>query len=343
MKVGLRTETEEVWSIGKFRGPELPLFIYLLGLLLLSLACRAGVSQGTAGLDPGDHRRTLEAQGLSRSYLIHVPPQAADGKPMPVVLNFHGGGGNAQGYQDYVLMDELADEKGFLVVYPNGTGPFEGRLLTWNAGTCCGYAEENQVDDVAFIRDLVEDLGTVVPLDADRIYATGLSNGAMMSYRLAAEAPDLVRGIAPVAGAMVLEASALTEPVAVIHFHSVDDPRALYQGGLGPPFPFTNSRVMHNPVDEVIADWAAHNGCSPEPVQGATLTGEPDSRNEGQTAIRFAYEGCLEGSPVVFWKLTVAGHVWPGGMPDYLSRILGPSTDLIDANREMWAFFTELP
>jgi polyhydroxybutyrate depolymerase len=260
-----------------------------------------------------------------------------------VLLNFHGGGGNAQGHKDYVQMDALADEKGFLAVYPNGTGPIESRLLTWNAGTCCGFAMENKIDDVEFVRALIDDLGSQVPIDTDRIYATGLSNGGMMAYRLAAEAPDLVKAIAPVAGAMVLEASNLSQPVPVMHFHSIDDPRALYHGGLGPSFPLTDNRVRHNPVEEVIAAWATLNSCGSGPLMGEMLEGEPGTRNEGHTAVKLTYSDCTDGAEVILWKLTGAGHVWPGGTPGYLTRILGPSTDLIDANREMWAFFTELP
>ncbi len=253
-------------------------------------------------------------------------------------------GATRQGHKEYVQMDVLADERGFLVVYPNGTGPFEDRLLTWNAGTCCGYARDNQIDDIEFVRVLLDDLGAQIPIDAERVYATGLSNGAMMSYRLAAEAPDRISAIAPVAGAMVAgEDFTPSQPVPVLHIHSVDDPRALYDGGLGPPFPFTNARVFHKPVEEVVATWVAHNGCASQPVVEEVLTGEPETQNEGQTATRISYGNCTAGANVVLWKMTVAGHVWPGGTPDYLTRVLGPSTDLIDANQEMWAFFSQLP
>jgi len=101
-------------------------------------------------------------------------------------------------------MDKLADRETFVAVYPNGTGRFGNRLLTWNAGACCAYAMSNNVDDVGFVRALVTKLTESIPIDRRRIYATGLSNGAMMSHRLAAEAADLIAAIAPVAGGMVV-------------------------------------------------------------------------------------------------------------------------------------------
>jgi polyhydroxybutyrate depolymerase len=233
-------------------------------------------------------------------------------------------------------MDRLADREAFLAVYPNGTGRFDKRLLTWNAGSCCGYAAMKNVDDVGFVRALIDRLTQAVPIDRRRIYATGLSNGAMMSHRLAAEAGDLIAAVAPVAGGMVVPAIKSTRAVPVMHIHSIDDPRALYAGGLGPPFPLTHSRVFHPNIDQVISRWASHNGCSVEP----TLTERRAERDgRGQSATRYVYSHCRDGTEVALWKLTGAGHVWPAGKQNVLERILGPSTEIIDANQEMWNFF----
>jgi polyhydroxybutyrate depolymerase len=284
-------------------------------------------------------RRELQHGGRPRVYYVHLPPQAAEGAPLPVVLNFHGGGGDAPGQECYSGMDALADEEGFIVVYPNGTSRFGEQLLTWNAGGCCGYAQDESVDDVGFVRAMIEDLAALAPIDRARIYATGLSNGAMMAYRLGAEAGDLVAAIAPVAGAMKLEAFAPIRRMPILHIHSVDDPRALYDGGTGPPFPLTNRQVDHEAVESVLALWAAFDGCPSEPVLTSALSGEPGTTNEGQTAEWWVYAPCSDGVEVDLWKLTGAGHVWPGGTPDYLTTVLGPSTSIIDANREMWTFF----
>jgi polyhydroxybutyrate depolymerase len=237
-------------------------------------------------------------------------------------------------------MDRLADQEGFLVLYPQGTGRFEGRLLTWNAGACCGYALEEDVDDVDFVLTALEDLTKRTPIDRDRVYATGLSNGAMMAYRLAVEASERITAIAPVAGGMVVDSFAPTRPVPVMHIHSADDPRAPYAGGLGPPHPLTHERVHHPSIEETLAQWTDNNGCPATPSMGPIVEGEPGSEDQGHTAVKHTYAPCQEGSSVVHWKLTGAGHVWPGGERDYLEVILGPSTTIMDANKEMWGFFS---
>ncbi len=158
----------------------------------------------------------------------------------------------------------------------------------------------------------------------------------MMAHRLAAEASDVIAAVAPVAGGMVLPAIKSDRAVPVMHIHSVDDPRALYSGGLGPPFPITKSQVFHPNVDEMIKRWASHNGCAAEPPVADRRV---DRSARGHSASKFVYGNCRDGAEVVLWKLTGAGHVWPGGKQKVLERILGPSTDIIDANREMWEFF----
>ncbi len=277
-------------------------------------------------LVPGDHAISIG----ERAYLVHVPDKLAENPAL--VLNFHGGGGNAPSHQKYVRMDALADREGFIVVYPEGTGPFDGRLQAWNAGTCCGSAVRNRVDDVAFVRRLLDDLARRQTYDPRRVYATGLSNGAMMAYRLAVELSARIAAIAPIAGAPVIERYATARSVPVLHIHSVDDPRAIYAGGLGPPFPMTDQRVQHSPVEESLALWARANGCN-EPMQ------QRQRRDwVGHTATLFAYPDCRE--EVLLWKLTGAGHVWPGGEQDYFPRLLGPGTEVIDANEEIWKFFS---
>jgi polyhydroxybutyrate depolymerase len=275
-----------------------------------------------------------------RSYRVHIPSLTSQGA-LPVVINFHGGGGNAAGQQKYTGMDGLADQEGFIVVYPDGTGFFPNRLLTWNAGFCCGYSQVQAIDDVEFILNVLDDLAGQVPVDGTRIYATGLSNGAMMAYRLALEAPDRIAAIAPVGGMLLDDIPVDAGPVPVMHIHSIDDPRAPYEGGYGPPFPFTNARVRHFSVESGLAAWVEHNHCAADPTLQEVFMGEPGSVNESQTAQKWVFAPCDEGVQVVLWRLSGAGHVWPGGRQGYLESILGPGSTIIDANDEMWSFFTQ--
>lgn len=299
----------------------------------------AGAGGSKAALDPGDHGFSLTHKQLQRSYLVFVPPQSAAGKPLPVVINFHGGGANARNQKSYSRMDQTAAREGFIAVYPNGSGGIGGRLLTWNAGTCCGQAAASQVDDVGFSIALLDDLARRTSVDRARIYATGLSNGSMMAYRLAAEAPARIAAVAGVAGAMTLPGFAPSLPLPVMHIHSVDDPRAFYNGGLGPYFPFTNTRVLHQPVDAMLGQWLALNACTAQPQVLGPVSGKPGAQDATHTATRYTYAPCRNGTEVVLWKLTGAGHVWPGGLQDYLTLVLGASTTVIDANAEMWRFF----
>lgn len=288
-------------------------------------------------LSPGNHDVHFKFGAVQRHYIVHVPP---DVNPKPaLVLNFHGGGAHAAQQQTYARMDALADRERFLVVYPDGTGPLIGRFLTWNAGACCGIAASGLADDLGFVRALLEDLERRQPYDRTRVYATGLSNGAMMSYRLAAELSDRIAAIAPVAGTMVLLRFAPARPVPVMHIHSVDDGRALYKGGLAAPFllQLGDTRVLHPPVEDRLAEWARFNGCGATPE--ATVQRQwtaPDGKPHSATL--YAYSQCR--AETLLWKLTGAGHVWPGGVLDYLPLLLGPGTQVIDANEEMWRFFT---
>ena len=309
-------------------------------LALVIALSAASTCVGAAQLEPGDHEFALTVQKLRRGYLVHVPPQAAAGKPMPVVLNFHGGGAHAAEQKRYSRMDEAAARDGYIAVYPNGSSGINGRLLTWNAGTCCGPAAELRVDDVGFVVALLEDLARRTPIDAARVYATGLSNGSMMAYRVAAEAPERIAAVAGVAGAMTLRSFAPALPVPIMHIHSVDDGRALYGGGLGPTFPFTNTRVFHESVDVMLGKWLAHDGCPKTPQVRGSFSGLPEAADASHTATRYIYGPCRGGTEVVLWKLTGAGHVWPGGLQNYLPALLGPGTTVIDANSEMWQFFS---
>ena len=307
-------------------------------VLLWSQAFADGRVQTRSGsLGPGDHTHSLPHNGRSRSYLVHVP-KAAVGRALPVVIAFHGGGGEAEGFKGYAGLDAIADREGFIVVYPYGTGPLPRRFLTWNAGECCAYAMTQKIDDVGFAIAVLDDLARRTTVDTRRIYATGHSNGAMMAYRLGAERANRIVAIAPIAGAYNLDRFAPANPVAVLHIQSVDDPRALYNGGLGPaPFPGSSMRSSHRPVEEGLERWRRHNGCSDR-------TRVVETRKEAkQTATLLEWEGCRPGGRVAHWKLTGVGHGWPGNRSAELGEaVIGPPTTLVSAGEEIWKFFKPL-
>ena len=304
----------------------------------LALGC-AGSASPDAPLAPGDHVRELAHDGRGRSYVLHVPPARAPG-PRPLLLAFHGGGGNGPGFQRYAGLDPLADRDGWLVAYPNGTNRlFDGRLLTWNAGGCCGFASDHGVDDVGFALALIDDVARRAAVDRARVYATGHSTGAMMAYRIAAEQPARIAAIAPVAGAMALDAFAPSRPVPVLHIHSVDDPLALYAGGLTESL---GREIRHRAVEAELGRWRSADRCPPEP---SVLDRRRRPARDGavHTATLLAWAPCAGGSEVRLWKLTGGGHGWPGSDPVLSERRMGPRTDVISAAEEAWAFLSRFP
>lgn len=298
-------------------------------------------AQGAANrFAAGDHTVSLRYDGRVRTYIVHVPRAAASGRALPVVLAFHGGGGEAEGFKEYAGLDAVAEREGFVVAYPNGTGPLRRRLLTWNAGECCGYAMNQGVDDVGFAMAVLDDLSRKTAIDPRRVYATGHSNGGMMAHRLGAERADRIAAIAPVAGAYDLDRFAPARPVGVLHIHSVDDPRALYGGGLGPAFPGTSVRSSHRPVMEGLERWRRHNGCAAEPRSLETRKGNAASGSANQTGTLLVWEGCAAGGSVAHWKLTGVGHGWPGNKAAARREgLIGPSTTIVIASEEIWKFF----
>ena len=124
---------------------------------------------------------------IERTYLVHLPSGFNGSENLPLVIAMHGGFGSADNLQNQSQLGEKADEEHFIVVYPEGVqgGVFD--IRTWNAGWCCGHASTTDVDDVGFINALLDKLIDDFPIDTDRIYATGMSNGGFMSYRLACE------------------------------------------------------------------------------------------------------------------------------------------------------------
>jgi len=303
------------------------------GFWLLIVLLSVSAMQASAA----NRRHTLEYQKLKRYYFVHIPPQKQ--KSYALVINLHGGGGQGRGEEEFSGMDKTADRYGFYVVYPNGTGKLHDRLLTWNAGDCCGYAQQHHIDDVGFIGSLLDVMIKHYPIDPARVYVTGMSNGAMMAYYLAEKMPNRIAAIAPVAGGRMPDTRQPLKPMPIMHFHSVDDPRALYHGGLGPAFPFTRQRVMHPDIDKVLAAWALIDGCRNERQQVNKRSVKKGKQI--QTAREYRYQACRK-APLILWQYDHTGHVWPGGRQNYMQRVLGPSTKVIDANEQMWHFFQPL-
>jgi len=284
-----------------------------------------------APLGAGTHTLKLSHQGQSRKYLVHIPPGYKPAVPTPLVLAFHGGGGHAEYMADdehYGLIGK-SDRAGFVVVFPNGYSKFPGgRFATWNAGGCCGDARDRAVDDVGFVRALVEQVKLQVNVDSARVFATGMSNGGMMVHRLACEAPDVFRAVASVAGTDATASCAPARPVSVLHIHARDDDHVLFNGGAGKDAFRDRSKVMDFvSVPETMARWVKRDQCSPTPRR---VLDKPGAYCE-------AYPGCANGVSVQLCVTENGAHSWPGAKTVRRGKE-GASTAL-DANDVIWDFF----
>jgi polyhydroxybutyrate depolymerase len=308
----------------------------ILGLVLLlcsgcarRTAANPGGLPATSGaaLQPGTFTRTLSVNSSARSYRLHLPPGFNAQTPLPLVLVFHGGGGNAENAASMTGFDAQADRAGFAVVYPNGSGRQDDKLLTWNAGTCCGYAVDHQVDDVGFIRALLADLATSLTLDNQRIFATGISNGGMFSYRLACELSDQLAAVAPVSGTLNYAACAPAEPVSILHIHGTADEHVPYEGGYGSK---SLVNVDFASVASSLNFWISFNRCPATSLQ--TQIG---------AVAHDVYAPCAQNTTVELDTIPGGKHAWPGGQAGWLGGD-EPSNDL-DATTVIWEFFAAHP
>ncbi len=281
-----------------------------------------------SGLPQGETTHKLTHDGRERSYTLYVPDSVDWSQSVALVFVFHGGTGNADSAIRMSGFNHVADANGYILAYPNGTGRLhDDKLLTWNGGACCGYAQEMGVDDVAFVRAIVSDLQSLVDIDGKRIYATGLSNGGILSHRLACEASDLFAAVAPVAGTLNLASCQPAQPISVIEFHGTDDQHILYDGGYGPK---ALASVDFNSVQDSIEFWASANTCSSE----ADLESFSDIQHE-------MYSDCAASTAVELYTIIDGGHSWPGGQGGWIGS--DQPTQTISASELIWEFFDAHP
>jgi len=281
----------------------------------------------SSGVGPGDHERALSFDGQERRYLLHVPPGYRPGQPMPVVLNFHGGAGFPQAQVDLTSMNRTADREGFIVVYPFGSGILKSRFLTFNAGSCCGFARDRAVDDVELVRELVEDLSRVVCIDRRRVYATGHSNGGMLAHRLGCELADEIAAVASVAGPIGLTGCHPARPVPVLHIHGTADQCAPYEGGPGA----SRNAGKFRSVEETRRIWLSADGCS----------GDAETIYAKGSVRCLRWSRCAGDAEVVVCTVEGGGHAWPGAAEYPSERICGGTlVHDFDANSFIWDFFS---
>lgn len=238
-----------------------------------------------------------------RPYELIVPPGVADEQPLPVVLFLHGYGASSATFIGYLGIREMAARHRFVAVVPDGTPDSQG-LRFWNASEGCCNFEHKPVDDVSYLRDVIDEVEGRRAVDAKRIFVVGFSNGGFMAHRLACELGDRLAGIVSIAGAGRRDATVCRPKgsVSVLQIHGDLDRAVPYEGGktLG-----RGEAEPHPPVRETVAWWAAHDGCSREPKEGAPMDLHPKLPGAETEVLR--YEGC-RSAKVELWTVRGGDH-----------------------------------
>lgn len=295
-------------------------------------------SSGAAA--PGHTKQTLTSSGEERWYYQDVPAtSASDGAPMPVVFDFHG---YSEGADVHLQMSDLTafgDEKGFVTVTPQGTGA----VVRWEA--TIGSKDET------FFGEMLDQVESQLCVDTNRIYVTGLSNGAFMTSAIACQFSDRVAAVAPVAGVRNLAGCATKRAVPIVAFHGTADGFVAFDGGIGEkgldlPAPDGSGKTLRetltpeqlksggaDSVPTIMAAWAKRNGCTPKTKETPVAA--------DVTTVTFA---CPAGHETVLYRVTDGGHTWPGStFSQAIESVVGHTTMNVNADEVMWDFFVAHP
>jgi polyhydroxybutyrate depolymerase len=283
---------------------------------------------------PGDFTKTVGVAGVTRTYLLHVPSGYRSTTAAPVVLVLHGGNGSATTVGGITAAvggsSAFADRNNFIAVYPDSMGG------NWDDGRETITARTN---DVGFVTALLDALAIEYNIDTKRVYASGISNGGMMTQRLACELPNRIAAIATVAANVPTALAAICNPGRPM-------PVALFLGTGDPLMPYAGGNVVSGVGGAVLsgpasaAFWVAKNQISATPRTSALAD---TSTTDGTTTDLMAYGATTEAGEVAFYRVNGGGHTWPGGT-QYLSALLvGRVSADFSANDAMWAFFSRHP
>jgi polyhydroxybutyrate depolymerase len=310
-------------------------FLFISGCLLIGRKRDPGKE-----LFPGSFEQSLMIDERERIYFLHIPECSSDGESLPLVLMFHGGGGHARTFSKHTGWIEKAEEECFLVVFPNGTPEdpeqpvsFSGNPQTWNDGS--GRFNQD-VDDIAFVEEMIITISEQLPVDPKRIYAAGFSNGASMAFRLGIELDHYFSAVAAVAGALWIPDFSLDDPVSLFYMTGSEDPLNPINGGaprlaVGENEP--GGDTPKPPVEQHIQLWTRALACEHTPkvlVKSDLMDG-------------IIYSDCRGTAVVQYYLLHGVGHHWPGGILQLPQIYLGPATDEINATDLIWEFFEEHP
>lgn len=284
-----------------------------------------------------DFQETIKYGGLDRDYLVHLPPNFDKLSSLPVVIQLHGGGGKAAQMDKLTRFQALGDKENFIVVAPDG---IESQWNDAKEGATYRAAVEN-IDDVGFISAMIDQLKKNLNIDLKRVYVTGISNGGMMTLRIAAQLSGKVASVAAVAGSMsntLMSASYPQRAISAMMINGTADPLVHIEGGDITAFGRVTGQVAAPAA--AVRFWVEKNGCPSAAVKDEL----PDINSEdGSKVTRETYTGCRDGVEVIYYIIQGGGHTWPGG-PQYLAdTVIGKTNRDFDATKTIWEFFKKHP
>lgn len=298
-------------------------------MVALSLPGRAQ-PDAAASTDRSEH---VTSGGLQRTYELHVPAGPASDGGFPVILAFHGGGSRGDAMARLTHLSRLADARRFIAVYPDGVDRH------WNDGRS---TIKHPVDDIGFVTALLQQLQRDQQINPGRIYATGISNGALFAERLGCEAAGRIAAIAPVAGTLPADLAPSCRPlrrIGVLQIDGTADPIMPYEGGAVSDFGGRGEGGHVLSVRDTLAFWAGHNGCG---APGSQVPLEPQRLLDRTRVLRTAFSGCAADGPVTLLTVEGGGHAWPGGAQYAPAFIIGRASRQLDATVTIVDFFLSL-
>ena len=308
-------------------------------LLALSILLLASHSASRA-VEPGQKpiMRTIKVGELNRAYCLHVPLNLPKDKAVPLVLLFHGGGGTPAQIDKETKFGEAATRQGFLVACPDGV------RKRWNDGRDAGNvpAQRYNINDLAFVEAVLNDVAGNYKLDQKRVFATGISNGAIFSQYLAVKLSSRIAAIAPVAGGLPDTLSAdfnPEKPVAVLMFNGTDDSFVPYTGGKITVFRMKNRGAVIS-TNGTVQKWIGRDGCNSEPITEEMPDTDP---GDGCRVKKFTYAKGKDGTEVALYQIEGGGHTWPGVTPTLPKFIVGKVCRDINATAIILEFFKAHP
>ncbi len=295
--------------------------IAILAAIVLVASLLSPLQPAIAG-DAVSH--TIDVNGLSRTYLLYVPP-GQSGKHLPAFIMMHGSGSTDAGQERYSNFDTFAQTHGLVVMYPNGIDKH------WNDGRVIGH--ESMADDIGFMKAMLAEVTAQGVIDPKRVYAAGISNGGFMAQHMACVMPDALAGIAVIAATLPVDAACPSpRPMPVIFFHGTADGFVPFKGGpIAPQFGNRGSAISNA---QAVAIWQKRNGC------GTAQKTQIPAKDASDLPVTIETYSCPPGRGLENVIVQGGGHTWPGAHQGWLvTRFLGPVTDNIDANATMWTFF----